>query len=601
MTDFSWTNAAGGDWSGAANWVIVPGNGIGPPPPGIGDSASFGDLATSYTVTVSTTIGNGTDGPSISINATSAVRDVAFSISGTLTASFLYGAASSGPATSMTIEAGGALIAPALLFSNDRFETVDISGTGAGGFVELGNITVGGLVSGINSLMILDFANAAPTSLNTGVIQIDNVDLASGIHAAQTIAEVARGDEIVINGVDFTGDTVTLDTTTDALTVMNGGSVVFTMDHVSLEIGAVNDFAIVNGDTIEAVCYARGTMIRTQGGDLPVETLRPGVLVVTLVDGAMVPRTVKWIGHRRIELSRHPRPETVAPIRIERDAFAANIPHRDLLLSPDHAIFVDDKLICARQLVNGTTIRHERDWTAVDYYHVELDRHAILLAEGLPAESYLDTGNRGFFANSDAPLTLHPDLMDETAHPTREASSCAPFVWDEASVQPVWRRLAERAAAIGRPASQHATTTEADLRLFADRRIVKPVASNRDHAIFVLPGAAPEVRLLSRAQSPTEARPWLEDRRRLGVRVQRIVLRDGEEVCEIPVDHPALTRGWWAVERDGPHTSRWTDGEAVIPLPPLSGPAVLEIHLAGGMVFAVGAESTGIPERLAAA
>ena len=107
-------------------------------------------------------------------------------------------------------------------------------------------------------------------------------------------------------------------------------------------------------------------------------------------------------------------------------------------------------LICARQLVNGTTIRQERDWTAVDYYHVELDEHAILLAEGLPAESYLDTGNRGFFANSGAPLVLHPDLTDETDYPTREAGSCAPFVSDEASVQPVWQRLADRAAAIGR-------------------------------------------------------------------------------------------------------------------------------------------------------
>jgi hypothetical protein len=72
------------------------------------------------------------------------------------------------------------------------------------------------------------------------------------------------------------------------------------------------------------------------------------------------------------------------------------MPNRDLVVSPDHAIFVDGKRICARQLVNGTTIRQERDWTAVDYYHVELDRHAILLAEGLPAESYIDTGNRGF-------------------------------------------------------------------------------------------------------------------------------------------------------------------------------------------------------------
>ena len=112
--------------------------------------------------------------------------------------------------------------------------------------------------------------------------------------------------------------------------------------------------------------------------------------------------SVKWIGRRRIDLTTHPRPETVAPIRIQRDAFADNMPHSDLLVSPDHAIFVDGKLICARQLINGTTIRQEKGWTAVEYFHVELDAHTILLAEGLPAESYLNTGNQGFFANSDA-------------------------------------------------------------------------------------------------------------------------------------------------------------------------------------------------------
>ena len=65
----------------------------------------------------------------------------------------------------------------------------------------------------------------------------------------------------------------------------------------------------------------------------------------------------------------------MAPVRVQRGAFADNMPHTDLLLSPDHAIFVDGKLICARQLANGTTIRPERGWTVVDYYHVELDRH----------------------------------------------------------------------------------------------------------------------------------------------------------------------------------------------------------------------------------
>jgi hypothetical protein len=291
----------------------------------------------------------------------------------------------------------------------------------------------------------------------------------------------------------------------------------------------------------------------------------------------------------------------MAPVRIERDAFADNVPHRDLLVSPDHAIFVDGMLICAKQLVNGTTIRRERDWTAVDYYHVELDQHAILLAEGRPAESYLNTGNRGFFANSGQPMVLHPELTDETAYPTREADSCVPFVWDGASVQPVWQQLAERAAAIGRAAPSHVTTTDADLRLVADRRTIKPVFSDSNRVIFALPRDIREVQLVSRAQSPTEARPWLGDRRHLGVRVKRIVLRGAGGVREVPVDHPDLSQGWWAVEQDGPMMSRWTDGEAVLPLPAMRGDVVLEIHLAGAMTFVEDAVSLSGTERRAAA
>ncbi len=145
---------------------------------------------------------------------------------------------------------------------------------------------------------------------------------------------------------------------------------------------------------------------------------------------------------------------------------------------------------------------------------------------------------------------LHPDLTDQTDYPTREAGSCAPFVWDEASVRPVWQRLADRAAAIGRPVPQRATTTDAGLRLLADGRTVKPIFSDSDRVIFVLPSGAREVRLVSRVRrSPTDARPWLEDRRRLGVRVKRIVLRGADEMREVPVDHPDLTEagGPWSV------------------------------------------------------
>ena len=232
------------------------------------------------------------------------------------------------------------------------------------------------------------------------------------------------------------------------------------------------------GTVMEAalVCYAAGTHILTAEGEQAIENLLQGDIVLTLSDGELIARPAKWLGHRRLDLTRHPRPETVAPIRIERDAFADNVPHRDLLVSPDHAIFVDGQLICARQLVNGTTIRRETGWSSLDYYHLELNEHAILLAEGLPSESYLDTGNRGFFANAGAPLVLHPDLTDETDHPTREAGSCAPFVWDEASVRPVWQRLSDRAVAIGHAASpRRVITTDADLRFIANRCTITPV------------------------------------------------------------------------------------------------------------------------------
>ena len=473
-------------------------------------------------------------------------------------------------------------------------DTINIAGDGpgSGGTLELAKSTIGAA----GSHMIFNFDNTG--SPGGGVIQFDTV---AGTTTTQTITGVELGNEFVIGGKNFTGDTVAYSGTT--LTVKNSSdATVFTMDHVTAAAGTT--FVIADSNIIEAVCYARGTMIRTPTGELPVEKLRAGKLVITLVDGKEVPQTVTWLGHRRISIAGHPRPETVAPIRILRDAVADGMPHRDLVVSPDHAIFVDGTLICARQLVNGTTIRQERDWTTVDYYHVELEQHAILLAEGLPAESYIDTGNSGFFENSGVPMVLHPDLTDKSGYPTREAGSCAPFVSDETSVRPVWQRLAERAAAVGRPVPQRATTTDAGLQLLNQRpkrRTVKPIHGDSHLAIFILPRGASEIRLQSRAQSPTAARPWLEDRRRLGVRVNRLVLRSANEVSEIPLDHPGLTEGWWAVERDGQVMSRWTDGDAVVPLPATSGTAMLEIHLAGAMTFVEEAVPMGGAERRAAA
>jgi hypothetical protein len=299
---------------------------------------------------------------------------------------------------------------------------------------------------------------------------------------------------------------------------------------------------------------------------------------------------VKWIGRRRLDLRTHPRPETVMPVRIAAGAFGDAMPHRDLVLSPDHAVFIEGLLIQARQLVNGTTIRQESDWTAVEYFHVELDAHGILFAEGLPAESYLNTGNLGFFQNSGEPLVLHPDMTDDKDLPSRVAGSCAPFAWEAARVEPVWRRLAERAAALGRPVAVPETTNDPALRLAAKGRQLKPIYGENGLYIFPLPRGAGEVRIVSRASAPTETQPWMEDRRRLGVRIKRLVLRAANEVRDIPVDHPALSEGWWAVEQDGNALRRWTRGEAVLPLPAVNGPAMLEIHVSDETSYVVPAE-----------
>ncbi len=154
-----------------------------------------------------------------------------------------------------------------------------------------------------------------------------------------------------------------------------------------------------------APCYAAGTRLRTPDGERRVDDIRPGDTLLTAA-GRHAP--VRWVGHRRVRCATHPAPDTVNPVRIHADAFAPGLPARDLVLSPEHALFLGGALVPAALLVDGRAVTRDAP-AEVTWFHVELDRHDILLAEGLPAESYLDTGNRAQFAN--APVTtLHPDF-----------------------------------------------------------------------------------------------------------------------------------------------------------------------------------------------
>jgi hypothetical protein len=219
------------------------------------------------------------------------------------------------------------------------------------------------------------------------------------------------------------------------------------------------------------------------------------------------------------------------------------------------------------------------------------------LADGLPAESYLDTGNRGMFENAGLPLTLHPDMSN--SQDRREAESCALFTADAGHIAPIWHRLALRAVMLGHalPATPE-TTDDPAPRIEIGKSIFAPVAVENGHYVFALPAWTGGIRLVTRSAIPGDATPWVEDRRRLGVRVRQMTLSHGDDGSVIPVDHPTIGTGWWAIERDGDTMWRWTDGNAWISIES-DVPALLRIALAAAPAYPVSATLTRL-SRLAA-
>jgi hypothetical protein len=170
-------------------------------------------------------------------------------------------------------------------------------------------------------------------------------------------------------------------------------------------------------------CFAAGTRIATPDGERPVESLSAGDRVL-LADGTEA--DLVWTGHRTVDIARHPRPWRVRPIRIAAGAFGPALPRRDVFVSPDHAIFLDGVLIPAKLLVDGGAIAQVA-WARVAYHHLELASHDILLAEGLPVESYLDAGDRANFFDAGPVFRLFPDFAQPKPASVWETRGRAPL------------------------------------------------------------------------------------------------------------------------------------------------------------------------------
>jgi len=165
-----------------------------------------------------------------------------------------------------------------------------------------------------------------------------------------------------------------------------------------------SNVTVNSGDTT-IVCFAADTLIATPDGDTRVADLEVGSLVMT-ADGAQVP--VKWIGRQTVQ--KMFAGDRARPVRVAAGALGAGLPYSDLVLTVDHALILDGLAINAGALVNGATITldpldslPER----VTYYHVETEDHAVILANGTPAETYVDYAQRRLFDNFQDFLDLY--------------------------------------------------------------------------------------------------------------------------------------------------------------------------------------------------
>ena len=541
-TTFSYVAPNGSvyDWSNSSNWTAgVPNN----------------NTPTTYAVT-------------IGAGAGATVDDIAYLLVNTLD---LAAGATVDIAAGNTLEIQGGLTG----LSPTSSGQVNLSGTGATLSLDAGSPFVNSVGisfgAGGESLVLGGATSGTDSGALTGFGSTDRIDFQS---FATITSAIVSGTTLTVSGTDQ---------------FSSPASVAFTNYSGAATFTTASD-GTPGGVLLEVTCFAAGTSLLTPTGERLVEDLQEGDVVLTQDGESTTPRPITWVGRMRVDLARHPRPENAAPVRIRRGAFADNIPHRDLLLSPEHCILADGRLIAAKCLVNGTTIVQDLDRPAIEYFHIETAPHSVVLAEGLPAETYLDTGNRSFFDNAGAALVLHPEFHINTSLRRWNTDSCAPLAITPAEIEPTWRRLAARAESLGHTTPVLVTTSDAAPRLLVQGRAIAPIEADATRIVFLLPEGTADATLVSRFGSPADTAPYLNDHRRLGIAIRHMVLRAGTDERIVPADHPGLTRGWHPVERDDAGSAwRWTEGRAHMPLGKLAGPTVLELHLAGAMTYRIDA------------
>jgi hypothetical protein len=446
------------------------------------------------------------------------------------------------------------------------------------------NAYFGGTTIEAGGTLDLDHSGAAGSgaiSFGSGSnwLEIQNAVLASGT-LGNVVTNFAAGDAIDLHGIAYSAGEITNYTTaTGELSIIDGGSTVASLFFAAGDSLGVDSFhlgqetggtgIVVTDDT---PCFLRGTQILTDAGEVAVETLSVGDRVITLSGEA---KPIAWIGCGRVTVTRGRRC-AATPIVVRKAALGNNLPHHDLHITKGHALFLDDVLIPVEFLVNHRSIAWDDRAQEVAFFHIELATHDVLLANGAPAETYRDDGNRWLFQNANTG-------WDQPPKPP-----CAPVLTGGPIVDAAWRRL----LALSGPRKLPPLTDDPDLHLLVDGQRIDAAERHDQVYVFHLPRSPESLRIVSRDAVPAEL-GLARDARSLGVALRRIVARRGTEFSLIEASDPRLEQGFHAFEQwDGAPPDqggiRWTEGDAALPAAAIAGfadPFELVLHLGGRMRY----------------
>jgi hypothetical protein len=357
-----------------------------------------------------------------------------------------------------TVEVGGGNTTVVLGSGNNTVNAADSSGdliiTGEGGnnTITLGDGSAVVQLGDGNDIII---GGSGDATINGGegddtiVLGGGNYEATGGGGSDTYVFGPETSGDVTLSDFDPTKDTIDLSTFPAPPVITGDGAdgTTITLGGITIQVPGVAPEEVEQATNFnpDAPCFLRGSMILTTVGEVAVEDLKIGDMVVTL-DGTAKP--VKWIGRRGHSARFISRVPTIEPVCFTAGSLGENLPSRDLYVSHDHAMFFDGVFIDAARLVNGTTVLRKAppQVRMIEYFHVEFDAHEVIFSNGVTSESYANHGNRSMFQNA---------AEYDTLYATDTVAKALPFNCHERRYQAVYsgqrlfavrEKLAARAA-----------------------------------------------------------------------------------------------------------------------------------------------------------